>query len=56
MNILQTTIQTIAASIIALGWLKTVIVVVIICIISKYQPLLGLVAALLFLAYLVHWI
>lgn len=56
MNTLQVTLQTIAASLAALGLVKTIIAVLIILIISKYQPLLGLVATLLFVAYLIHWI
>lgn len=56
MNIFQATIQTIWASLLVLGWVKVVIALVIIAILSKVQPLLGLVATILFIAYLVHWI
>ncbi len=56
MNIVQTFIQTIWASILVLGWVKVVIALVIIAVLSKVQPLLGLLATVLFIAYLVHWI
>jgi hypothetical protein len=56
MNIIQTFIQTIWASLLVLGWVKVVVALVIIAILSRIQPLLGLVATVLFIAYLVHWI
>ncbi len=56
MNIAQALIQTIWASILVLGWVKVTIAVVLITFLTRLQPLLGLVAAVLFLAYLAHWI
>lgn len=56
METIQTFIQTIWASILVLGWVKVIIAVVAISVLSKYQYILGLVAAALFLAYLAHWI
>ena len=56
MEMIQTLMQTIWASILLLGWVKVAIVVVGILVISKYQNLLGLLATALFIAYLAHWI
>jgi hypothetical protein len=56
METIQTFLQTIWASILVLGWVKIIIAVVAISILSKYQYILGLVAALLLIAYLGHWI
>jgi hypothetical protein len=56
MEIIQTFLQTIWASILVLGWVKVIIVVVGISILSKFQNLLGLLATALFIAYLAHWI
>jgi hypothetical protein len=56
MDFIQTLIQTIWLSILALGWVKVGIVVVGILIISKYQNLLGILATALFIAYLANWI
>ncbi len=56
MEFIQTLIQTIWLSILALGWVKVGIVVVGILIISKYQNLLGILATALFIAYLANWI
>jgi hypothetical protein len=39
-----------------LGWVKVVIAVIIIALLSRAQPLLGLLGAALFIAYLAHWI
>jgi hypothetical protein len=50
MNIIQTFIQTIWASLLVLGWVKVVVALVIIAILSRIQPLLGLVATVLFIA------
>ncbi|MEI6022896.1 MAG: hypothetical protein WCQ32_03610 [bacterium] len=55
-TIIQTLLQTIWASLLVLGWVKVVIAVVIIGILSRIQPLLGLLGAILFIAYLIHWI
>jgi hypothetical protein len=59
MNIIQTVqtyIQTIWASILVLGWVKIAIGVVIIGVLTRVEKILGLVAAILFIAYLLHWI
>jgi hypothetical protein len=56
MTMIQTLLQTIWASILLMGWVQVAIAVVVIAIISKFQPLLGTLAALLFIAYLAHWI
>jgi hypothetical protein len=56
MGWLQTLLQTIWASVIALGWVKAIIAIVIIGILTRVNKLLGLVAVILFLAYLAHWI
>lgn len=56
MVFIQTLLQTIWASILVLGWVKVVIAVVIIALLSRAQPLLGLLGALIFIAYLAHWI
>ena len=56
METIQTFLQTIWASILVLGWVKVIIVVVGISILSKFQNLLGLLATALFIAYLAHWI
>jgi hypothetical protein len=39
-----------------LGWIKLFLGVVVIAILSKFQPLFGFIALILFLAYLAHWI
>lgn len=56
METIQTFLGTIWASILVLGWVKVIIAVVAISVLSKYQYILGLVAAALFIAYLAHWI
>lgn len=56
MTWLQTTLQTIWASLVAFGIIKSIIVIVIIALVSRAQKLLGLVAAILFIAFLAHWI
>ncbi|MEK7228254.1 MAG: hypothetical protein AAB681_02780 [Patescibacteria group bacterium] len=56
MTWIQTTLQTIWASLVAFGLIKSIIVVVIIALVSRAQKLLGLVAAILFIAFLAHWI
>lgn len=52
----QNFLQTIWASILVLGWVKVAIIVVVIAILSRMQPLLGLLGTVLFVAYLLHWI
>lgn len=54
MIFIQTVLHTIWLSILALGWIKVIIAVVIIALLSRAQSLLGLLAALLFIAYLAH--
>jgi hypothetical protein len=49
-------VQTIWASILALGIVKVIIAVIIIGLLARFQKLLGLLAAILFIAYLAHWI
>ena len=49
-------IQTIWLSILALGWLKVIIAVVIIGVLTRVNNMLGVLAFILFLAYLLHWI
>lgn len=56
MTALQIFIQTIWASILVIGWIKLILALVVIAILSRMQPLLGLIALILFLAYLAHWI
>lgn len=56
MTFIKTLLQTIVASAISLGLLKVIIAIVLIALISRAQKLLGLVAALLFIAYLAGWI
>lgn len=56
MNTIQILLQTIWASILVLGWVKVAIIVIIIALLSRAQSILGLLAALIFIAYLAHWI
>jgi hypothetical protein len=49
-------IQTIWASLVALGLIKIIIAVVIIGVLTRVEKILGLVAVILFIAYLLHWI
>ncbi|MDE2031116.1 MAG: hypothetical protein KGI58_02560 [Patescibacteria group bacterium] len=56
MIIAQTFIQTIWATILLLGWIKVAIIVLIIAVLSRAQPLLGFLSAIIFIAYLAHWI
>lgn len=56
MEIIQTTIQTLWAAVLALGWVKVIIAVVIISLLSKFQPWLGFLAFVFFVAYLLNWI
>lgn len=56
MAFIQTFLQTIWASLLSLGLVKSIIIVVVIALISRAQNLLGLIAALLFIAYLAGWL
>ncbi len=56
MTFIQTLLQTIWASILALGWIKVITIVIIIALLGQAQRLLGFLAALLFIAFLAHWI
>ncbi|MFA6392695.1 MAG: hypothetical protein WCW54_01235 [Candidatus Paceibacterota bacterium] len=56
METIQNFLQVIWASILLLGWVKVIIIVVAIAFLSKYQYILGMLAALLFVAFLAHWI
>jgi hypothetical protein len=56
MIFIQTFFQTIWASLLALGLFKVIVAVIIIALLSRAQKLLGTVAAILFIAYLAHWI
>lgn len=56
MAALQVLLQTLWASLLALGIFKVVIAILIIAILSRIQTLLGFIALLLFLAHLLHWI
>lgn len=56
MTWLQTTLQTIWGSLLAFGIIKSIIVIVVIALVSRAQKLLGLVAAILFIAFLANWI
>lgn len=56
METIQNFLQVIWASILFLGWVKVIIIVVAIAFLSKYQYILGMLAALLFVAFLAHWI
>ena len=55
MTTLQVALVTIWTSLVALGWIKSLLAVVIIIVIARAQSFLGLIAALLFIAYLLHW-
>lgn len=56
MTFIQTLLQTIWGSVVSLGIIKVIIAVVIIALLSRAQKLLGFIAALIFIAYLAHWI
>lgn len=56
MTTIQTIIQTIWTSILTLGWGKLLLAVIIIAILTRVQKLLGLVGAVLFIAYLANWL
>lgn len=56
MSTLPIFLQTIWASLVALGFIKVVLAIIIIGILARVQPLVGLLGFLLFIAYLLHWI
>lgn len=56
MNTIQIALQTIWASLAALGLFKIIIAVLIIGILTRIEKILGVIGVLLFLAYLLHWI
>ena len=56
MTLIQIFLHTIWASLLALGLFKVIVAVIIIALLSRAQKLLGTVAAILFIAYLAHWI
>jgi hypothetical protein len=56
MTFIQTLLQTLWGSLLGLGLLKVIIIVIVIALISRAQRFLGLVAALLFIAYLLGWL
>lgn len=56
MTFIQTLLQTIWQSVLVLGWWKAIIIVIIIALLARAQKLLGFLAAILFIAYLLHWI
>jgi hypothetical protein len=53
---IQTFLHTVWTSLLALGLFKVIVIVIIIALVSRAQKLLGTVAALIFLAFLAHWI
>jgi hypothetical protein len=56
MIFIQTFLHTIWASLVALPLWKIIVVVIIIALLSRAQKLLGTIAAILFIAFLAHWI
>ena len=56
MTFIQTILHTIWVSAQDLGLLKVIIAVVLIALLSRAQKLLGFLGALLFIAFLAHWI
>lgn len=56
MTVIQTFLHTIWMSLLTLGLLKTIIAVVLIALLSRAQHLLGVLGAILFIAYLAQWI
>ncbi len=52
----MTFLQTIWASILAMGWIKAILAMIAIGILSRIHAVLGLIALGLFIAYLAHWI
>jgi hypothetical protein len=49
-------LQTVWTSLLALGWIKVIIAVIVIGVLSRANSLLGLLGFLLFVAYLAQWI
>ncbi len=49
-------LQVLWASILVLGWMKSIIAVLIIAILFRIHAILGLISLGLFIAYLAHWI
>ncbi len=56
LTMIQMFLQTVWASILALGWIKVGVAVLVIAILTRVQSLLGLLATVLFIAYLAGWI
>ena len=56
MNTIQMFIQTIWASLLALGLIKIVLFVIIDGLLFRVNPLIGTLGFVLFIAYLAHWI
>ncbi len=56
MLFIQTLIQTIWASILALGILQVVIIIIVIGLLSRAHSMLGLLGVVIFIAYLLGWI
>jgi hypothetical protein len=56
MTWIQTFLHTVWISLVALGLFKTIVIVIIIALVSRAQKLLGTIAALIFIAFLAHWI
>lgn len=56
MTTIQTMIQTLWNAIVSLGFIKVLGAVIIIAILSRLNKVLGIVAAILFVAHLLGWI
>ena len=56
MAFIQTIFQTIWSSLLALGWIKLIIAILIIGVLSRVQPILGVLAVIFFVAYLLGWL
>ncbi|MEI6400183.1 MAG: hypothetical protein WCO58_01515 [bacterium] len=56
MSTIQATLHTIWVSLLTLGIIRVIIAVLIIGLLARFQKLLGLLAAILFIAFLAHWI
>ena len=56
LTIIQTFLQAVWASLLTLGWVNVLIAGVIIAVLSRIQKILGLLATILFIAYLAGWI
>ena len=55
-NYYMTFLQTIWLSILAMGWIKLILTVILIGVLSRIHAVLGLLAVALFIAYLANWI